>query len=75
MAVQAPKRMSTKGSPISKADEPKSSPSLTSGGGMENLNFKVEDEFKRDFKMEATRRGMSMVDLLKEAFEIYKQHR
>lgn len=39
------------------------------------LNFKVDGEFKRDLKSFAAGHDMSMVDVLKEAFELYKTHK
>jgi hypothetical protein len=38
------------------------------------LNFKVPAEFRRDLKMEAADRGMSMTNLLFEIYEYWKQH-
>jgi hypothetical protein len=39
----------------------------------ETLNFKVASEFKREYKGYAVSRGMNMVKLLKESFELYKE--
>ena len=39
------------------------------------LNFKVNAEFKREFKTYATVNDMSMVKLLQECFEYYKNSR
>jgi hypothetical protein len=39
----------------------------------ETLNFKVTAEFKREFKGYAVSRGISMVVLLKEGFELSKR--
>jgi hypothetical protein len=39
----------------------------------ETLNFKVTGEFKREFKGYAVSRGVTMVDLLKEGFELSKR--
>ncbi len=39
------------------------------------LNFKVTTEFKREFKGYAVSQGMSMVELLKEGFELTKRKR
>ncbi len=36
------------------------------------LNFKVDAEFKRDLKSFAVGHDMSMVEVLKQAFELYK---
>jgi len=41
----------------------------------ETLNFKVTTEFKKEFKGYAVSQGMSMVDLLKEGFELTKRKR
>ncbi len=37
------------------------------------LNFTVENEFRREFKVFAVTHDMNMVDLLKQSFELYKQ--
>jgi hypothetical protein len=39
----------------------------------ETLNFKVTGTFKREFKGYAVSRGVTMVDLLKEGFELSKK--
>lgn len=44
-------------------------------GEMVPLNFKTDPEFKKAFKTFAVGHDMSMVDLLKESFEFYKQHK
>jgi hypothetical protein len=41
----------------------------------ETLNFKVTTEFKKQFKGYAVSQGMTMVELLKEGFELTKQKR
>jgi hypothetical protein len=41
----------------------------------ETLNFKVSTEFKREFKGYAVSRGVTMVELLKEGFELSKRER
>lgn len=45
-----------------------------SGKG-KTLNFKVTDEFKREFKGFAATQGLSMTDLLKEGFALSKKKR
>lgn len=50
------------------------------GSGLEDdrgktLNFKVTDEFKREFKGFAASQGLSMTDLLKEGFTLSKKKR
>ncbi len=42
---------------------------------LESLNFKVSSKFKREFKGFAVDQGITMVELLKEGFELSKQHR
>jgi hypothetical protein len=42
---------------------------------VESLNFKVSSRFKREFKGFAVDQGITMVELLKEGFELSKQHR
>ena len=41
----------------------------------ETLNFKVTTEFKREFKGYAVSQGVTMVELLKEGFELSKRER
>jgi hypothetical protein len=41
----------------------------------ETLNFKVATEFKKEFKGYAVSQGMTMVELLKEGFELSKRKR
>ncbi len=42
---------------------------------LQTLNFKVPDSFKRAFKVYAAQQGITMLDLLKEGFELSKQER
>lgn len=41
----------------------------------ETLNFKVSTAFKKEFKGYAVSQGVTMVELLKEGFELSKQKR
>jgi len=41
----------------------------------ETLNFKVTPEFKKEFKGYAVSEGVTMVELLKEGFELSKRKR
>ena len=41
----------------------------------ETLNFKVTTEFKREYKGYAVSQGMTMIELLKEGFELTRQKR
>lgn len=42
---------------------------------LQTLNFKVPDSFKRAYKVYAAQHGMTMLELLKEGFELSKQER
>ena len=44
-------------------------------GDLKPLNFKVDPEFHRKFKSYAASHGVSMVELLREGFELIKEHR
>ena len=44
-------------------------------GVLKPLNFKVDPEFHREFKAFAALHAISMVDLLREGFELVKEHR
>jgi hypothetical protein len=44
-------------------------------GDAETLNFKVTTEFKREFKGYAVSQGVTMVELLREGFELSKLER
>lgn len=39
----------------------------------ETLNFKVTAEFKREYKVYAASRGMTMIELLEQSYQIYKE--
>jgi hypothetical protein len=56
-----------------KASSKKPSQTRSASSETETLNFKVTGEFKREFKGYAVSRGMTMVDLLKEGFELSKR--
>lgn len=42
---------------------------------LETLNFKVPEDFKKAYKGYAVAQGMTMVDLLREGFELSKARR
>ncbi len=50
-------------------------PSRPSVEKLETLNFKVPVDFKKAFKGYAVAQGMTMVDLLREGFELSKASR
>ncbi len=49
--------------------------SPTTAADAETLNFKVTTEFKREFKGYAVSQGVTMVELLKQGFELSKRER
>ncbi len=40
---------------------------------LHNLAFKVGQAFKREYKTYAAERGMSMLEVLKESFKLYRE--
>ena len=70
----APPQRTTKGAPpsmretLDNLDRPEAA-------NLKPLNFKVPAEFHREFKAHAAIHGVSMVDLLREGFELVKQKR
>lgn len=44
-------------------------------GTSKPLNFRVPEDFHREFKLYATAQGVSMVELLYEGFELVKRHK
>ncbi len=51
--------------PLAKLDDPTA---LTA------MNFRVPARFHHEFKLYAVQRGISMVELLQDAFQHYRQH-
>lgn len=75
MATQTPPppRSNSKGAPP-EIDEVRSNLNKPDPGKDANLNFKVSEGFKRDFKIAAATRGVTQVDLLQEVFKFWSQH-
>jgi hypothetical protein len=44
-------------------------------GSLKPLNFKVPDDFRKEFKTYAVQQGISMVELLQQAFALIKSQR
>lgn len=71
MTKIAPPNRTTKGAPptmsetLDNLDRPEAA-------DLKPLNFKVPAEFHREFKAHAAIHGISMVDLLKEGFDLVK---
>lgn len=40
---------------------------------LQTLNFKVSEAFKRDYKVYAAQRGITMLQLLREGFDLSRQ--
>lgn len=62
----------TKGSP--ETLQPSRNLNKEPSGDNVPLNFKVNSAFRRDLKIEAADRGMTMTSLLYEIFDFWKQH-
>jgi hypothetical protein len=62
---------------IRAASSPRKSKRISPSHAMdvETLNFKVTSEFKKEFKGYAVSQSMTMVELLKEGFELSKRKR
>lgn len=62
-----PEKPETRGAviPLAKLDDPTA---LTA------MNFRVTARFHHEFKLYAVQRGISMVELLQDAFQLYRQH-
>ena len=42
-------------------------------GELHNLSFKLSPEFKKEYKLYAAERGMTMLEVLKESFKLYRE--
>ena len=63
MATRAPKETAAPKPANDGQDQPET----------ETLNFKVKSQFKREFKVYAVSRGMTMVELLEVSYQLYKE--
>ncbi|MCP9237900.1 hypothetical protein [Lewinella sp. JB7] len=70
--IKKPTRRSTKGVPP-KMEETSRNLAKPSTTEQAPLNFKVDAEFKKQYKLYALEHGISMVDLLKASFEAYRK--
>jgi hypothetical protein len=50
-------------------------PPVSAAAEAETLNFKVTSDFKKEFKGYAVSQGVTMLELLKEGFELSKRKR
>lgn len=55
-------------------DKPSNNLDKPSNNSYQDLNFKVEPEFKKEFKGYAVDNDMTMVNLLKECFDFYRKN-
>jgi len=71
--IQKPKKKTTKGAP-----PPESMPSQnlakTDPKDLITMNFKVPSDFRKDYKQLALDLDISMVDILRQSFEQFKQN-
>jgi hypothetical protein len=72
--ANVPKPKSSKGAPppVTKTIGNLEKPEPT---GLAALNFKVPPELKHEYKLYAATKGISMLQLLREGFEVVKEHR
>jgi hypothetical protein len=71
MTKIAPPQRTTKGAPPA-LNETLDNLDRAEAADLKPLNFKVPAEFHREFKAHAAIHGVSMVDLLKEGFDLVK---
>jgi len=55
--------------------KPKKKAASATTAELETLNFKVPANFKKEFKGYAVSQGVTMIELLREGFELTKQER
>ncbi len=60
---------------ITDKDQAQKESRSSAGAETETLNFKVTTAFKKEFKGYAVSQGITMVELLKEGFELSKKKR
>ena len=71
--IDKPTRHRKAGSPPSKNEPRVKNLEQPSGQTLEPLQFKVEPEFKKAYKIFAAESGKKMVDVLKASFELYRE--
>lgn len=74
MAKIPPPQKSTKGQPPA-IDKTVQNLERPEAGQLKPLNFKVTPEFHREMKTFAASHGLSMVDVLREGYELVKARR
>jgi hypothetical protein len=72
MAQIPPPKRSTKGAPPS-TDETLNNLEIPDTGDLAPMNFKVEPAFKKEYKIYASRLGISMKELLDRSFREYQR--
>lgn len=71
--IAPPKKKSTKGLPPT-SNEASRNLTKPTNAELKPMNFKVENEFHKEFKGYAVDNDMSMVELLKATFDYYKRN-
>lgn len=72
--TKPPKKAQKLGNPPAKNEPTVRNLQQPTSTDLEGLNFKVNPEFKKEYRLYAAERGKSMVDILKESFELYRKH-
>ena len=70
--ITSPKKKTSKGEPPP-ADRPSDNLTKTASGANVPLNFKVSVEFHREFKTYAAQHDITMLELLYDCFNSYKE--
>ena len=67
----------TKGKPLKARSEPSvlTFANLDEPGALTPMNFTVPAQFHREFKLYAVQHGMTMVELLRQSFQLMKSQR
>jgi hypothetical protein len=75
VTIPPPPPKKGKGSPPAATEASNNNTEKPSTKALVPHNFAVSAEFKKAYKIAATEYDMSMVDLLKESFDIYKKYK
>ena len=72
--IDKPTKRRKVGAPPKKGEASVKNLSRPASSELEPLQFKVEPEFKKAYKIFAAESGQKMVHILKASFELYRQH-
>ena len=70
--IGKPKKRKKAGAPPTKNEPAVKNLERPAAGELEPLQFKVDTEFKKAYKLYAVETGQNMVDVLKASFELYR---